>query len=55
LDPDQPKVSGAPLRSRVRHYLNLGRMEHRLRRLLRDFSWGRMDRIFFATETVHRA
>ncbi len=55
LDPDQPKVSGAPLRSRVRHYLNLGRMEHRLRRLLRDFSWGRMDRIFFATETVQRA
>jgi polysaccharide deacetylase family protein (PEP-CTERM system associated) len=46
LDPDQPRMSNAPLKSRLRHYLNLSRTEGRLRRLLGDFAWGRMDRIF---------
>jgi polysaccharide deacetylase family protein (PEP-CTERM system associated) len=46
LDPEQPRPRGAPLKSRVRHYLNLRRMEGRLRRLLADFAWGRMDRVF---------
>jgi polysaccharide deacetylase family protein (PEP-CTERM system associated) len=46
IDPDQPRVAGAPLKSRVRHYLNLQRMEGRLRRLLKDFVWGRMDDVF---------
>jgi polysaccharide deacetylase family protein (PEP-CTERM system associated) len=46
IDPDQPRVPGVPLKSRVRHYLNLGRMEGRLRRLLADFTWSRMDRVF---------
>lgn len=43
LDPDQPHVAGLDARTRFRHYLNLGRMETRLGRLLRDFSWGRID------------
>lgn len=43
LDPDQPHVAGLDARTRFRHYLNLGRMEARLGRLLRDFSWGRID------------
>jgi hypothetical protein len=30
----------------MRHYLNLDRMQSRLRRLFRDFTWRRMDRIF---------
>jgi polysaccharide deacetylase family protein (PEP-CTERM system associated) len=46
IDPDQPRVSGVPLKSRFRHYLNLDRTETRLRRLLRDFRWDRMDRVF---------
>jgi polysaccharide deacetylase family protein (PEP-CTERM system associated) len=46
VDPEQPRIEGAPLRSRLRHYTNLGTMEARLRRLLADFRWGRMDRIF---------
>jgi len=46
IDPGQPRQRQAPLRSRVRHYLNLGRTEPRLRRLLRDFAWTRMDRMF---------
>lgn len=43
VDPDQPRVAGAPLRSRLRHYTNLSAMEGKLERLLRDFSWGRVD------------
>jgi polysaccharide deacetylase family protein (PEP-CTERM system associated) len=46
VDPDQPRVAGAPLRSRFRHYTNLGTMEARIGRLLADFSWGRMDEVF---------
>lgn len=46
VDPGQPHVSGVPMRSTVRHRLNLSRMEGRLRRLLRDFAWDRMDRVF---------
>jgi polysaccharide deacetylase family protein (PEP-CTERM system associated) len=46
VDPDQPRVAGAPLKSRFRHYLNLDTMHARLERLLKDFSWGRMDDVF---------
>jgi len=46
IDPQQPRVRNAPLRSRFRHYLALERMEPRLKQLLRDFRWSRMDRAF---------
>jgi polysaccharide deacetylase family protein (PEP-CTERM system associated) len=46
IDPTQPRVEGASLRSRFRHYVNLDTMEVRLRRLLGDFRWGRMDEVF---------
>src|SRR5262249_33926313 len=46
IDPAQPRQTKAALKSRLRHYLNLGRMEHRLGQLLRDFSWGRIDQGF---------
>jgi len=46
LDPGQPRVAGTSLKTRVRHYLNLHRTESRLRRLLGDFKWGRIDRTF---------
>jgi polysaccharide deacetylase family protein (PEP-CTERM system associated) len=46
VDPAQPRVAGAPLRSRFRHYINLDAMELRLGRLLGDFGWGRMDEVF---------
>lgn len=49
IDPDQPRVPGITLKTRFRHYLNLGRMETRLRSLLKDFRWDRMDRIFLAS------
>jgi len=46
VDPDQPRVAGAPLKSRLRHYTNLSRMEGKLRRLLGAFAWDRVDRVF---------
>jgi polysaccharide deacetylase family protein (PEP-CTERM system associated) len=46
IDPQQPRVAGASLKSRTRHYVNLARMEGKLRRLLADFAWGRMDEVF---------
>ena len=46
LDPHQPRVPGTTVKTRFRHYVNLHRTEARLHRLLRDFRWDRMDRIF---------
>lgn len=45
IDPDQPRVAGAPLRSRLRHYTNLSVMAGKLDRLTRDFEWGRVDEV----------
>jgi len=52
IDPGQPRPVGAPLRSRFRHYLNLGRTKDRLRRLLKDFRWTRMDRVFLDNNSI---
>ncbi len=46
IDPDQPRQSGVGLKTRFRHYLNLAKMETRLRSLLADFEWDRADRVF---------
>lgn len=46
IDPDQPRIRGVGLKTRFRHYVNLGRTEQRLSRLLRDFRWDRVDRVF---------
>ncbi len=46
VDPDQPRIPGAGWKSRFRHYTNLDRMTARLDRLLSDFAWDRMDRVF---------
>ena len=46
IDPEQPRPHGMTLKTRFRHYLNLGRTESRLRTLLKDFRWGRVDQIF---------
>jgi polysaccharide deacetylase family protein (PEP-CTERM system associated) len=50
LDPDQPRIAGTGVKTRFRHYLNLQRTEHRLRCLLRDFQWRRIDLVFLARE-----
>lgn len=43
IDPDQPRVASAPFKSRVRHYSNLAGMERKLRRVIDDFHWDRVD------------
>ncbi len=43
IDPGQPRVAGASLRSRLRHYTNLDGMAGKLRQLVGEFEWGRMD------------
>ncbi len=43
VDPAQPRVAHAPLRSRFRHYTGLARMAGKLRELVEEFRWGRMD------------
>jgi polysaccharide deacetylase family protein (PEP-CTERM system associated) len=46
IDPQQPRVKGISAKTRFRHYLNLDRTEARLTRLLSDFRWDRIDRVF---------
>ncbi len=43
IDPKQPRVERAPIKSRLRHYTNLDRMAPKLRDLVAEFAWGRMD------------
>jgi polysaccharide deacetylase family protein (PEP-CTERM system associated) len=50
IDPEQPRHGLASWKSRFRHYCNLDRTEPRLRRLLRDFTWTRMDRLFLSAK-----
>ncbi|MBN2972287.1 DUF3473 domain-containing protein [Roseomonas aeriglobus] len=45
VDPDQPRVAGAPLKSRLRHYTRLGAMAGKLRHLIRRHDWGRVDHV----------
>jgi polysaccharide deacetylase family protein (PEP-CTERM system associated) len=46
LDPDQPRTPGLPWKSKFRHYINLHKTNSRLCKLLDDFEWGRMDKVF---------
>tara|TARA_R110000850_G_scaffold4827_19_gene21168 strand:- start:487 stop:1383 length:897 start_codon:yes stop_codon:yes gene_type:complete len=45
IDPEQPRVKDAPIRSKVRHYTNLNRMRAKLLRAAQDFKWGRVDEL----------
>jgi len=45
IDPDQPRVANAPLKSKLRHYTKLDVMADKLRRLPKDFQWTRLDSI----------
>ncbi|HCV12871.1 MAG TPA: DUF3473 domain-containing protein [Candidatus Accumulibacter phosphatis] len=49
IDAGQPRIPGISAKTRFRHYVNLHRTEGRLRRLLADFRWGRMDEVFLGT------
>jgi polysaccharide deacetylase family protein (PEP-CTERM system associated) len=43
IDPDQPRVHRASMRSKLRHYTNLDGMAGKLRQLIDEFSWTRID------------
>lgn len=45
IDPGQPRVANAPIRSKLRHYTKLDAMAGKLKRLISDFKWDRLDRI----------
>lgn len=45
VDPCQPRVRGAPWRSRFRHYARLGAMAGKLDGLVRRHRWGRVDAV----------
>ncbi|MFM9828219.1 MAG: DUF3473 domain-containing protein, partial [Sphingomonas sp.] len=45
IDPDQPRIPGAPLKSRLRHYSRLGAMAGKLRTLIARHDWGRVDAV----------
>jgi polysaccharide deacetylase family protein (PEP-CTERM system associated) len=50
IDDEQPRIPGVDAKTRFRHYLNLERTERRLRQLLLDFEWGRVDDVFLRDE-----
>ncbi len=45
IDPDQPRVAVAPLRSKLRHYSRLRTMAPKLSKLLSGHDWGRVDAV----------
>ncbi len=45
IDPGQPRVANAPLKSKLRHYTKLDAMASKLRRLIGDFAWDRVDAV----------
>lgn len=51
VDPSQPRIPNISMKTRFRHYLNLNRMEARLRKMMTDFAWDRMDRVFDTQST----
>lgn len=42
IDAQQPKFGAAPWKSKVRHYINLSKMEGKVEQLLEDFNWTTM-------------
>jgi len=46
IDPDQPRVKEAPLKSKFRHYINLSRMEGKLDKLMKDYQWDTMKSVY---------
>jgi polysaccharide deacetylase family protein (PEP-CTERM system associated) len=45
VDPAQPRVANAPLRSKLRHYSRLSAMSGKLHKLLGRHRWGRVDAV----------
>jgi polysaccharide deacetylase family protein (PEP-CTERM system associated) len=52
VDADQPKQPQAPLKSRMRHYVNLNKMLGKISHVLDDFVWDRVDNVFLTPESA---
>ncbi|WP_153147916.1 XrtA system polysaccharide deacetylase [Dechloromonas sp. H13] len=50
IDVEQPRIPGISRKTRFRHYVNISSMETRLKRLLGDFRWSRMDHLFLSEQ-----
>lgn len=48
VDPDQPVMERISSKTRFRHYYNLRNMQKKLEKLLHDFEWDRVDRVYLA-------
>ena len=46
IDTDQPVQNNLGFKARFRHYLNIDKMETRLKRLLQDFKWGKIQDVY---------
>ena len=49
IDPQQPRIKEASLKSKIRHYINLSKMEDKLERLLQDYQWNTMKDIYLSS------
>ena len=52
IDPEQPRQKNISLKTRFRHYINLNKTETRLKQLLQDFEWGRIDEVFISNQSI---
>tara|TARA_Y100000310_G_scaffold126785_1_gene125789 strand:- start:2166 stop:2999 length:834 start_codon:yes stop_codon:yes gene_type:complete len=46
IDPEQPRIDKAPLKSKFRHYVNLSRMESKIKDLCKSHEWQTMKETF---------
>jgi len=54
IDPKQPRVKEAPLKSKFRHYINLSKMEGKLEQLLKDYQWDTMNSVYLNNESSNK-
>ncbi len=52
VDAGQPIQAQAPLKSRMRHYVNLNKMLGKISHVLDDFVWDRVDNVFLTPESA---
>lgn len=50
IDPEQPTVPNVSLKTRFRHYVNLEHMAGKIERLMADFAWDRVDKVFLKAQ-----
>lgn len=46
IDAEQPRIKSAPLKSKLRHYINISRMENKITRLMQDYRWDTMKSVY---------